>query len=184
MNRRNCAELHKASERLAGCVFVLVYTGLCVFIADPAGSLSCPPFGENRHGSAFPQLAKPSASVWLNSGKWASEEMEFPDLGQHCCEKTCRRLDFLPLKCDACKELFCKDHIVYRRHKCSSVYKKDVQVPVCPLCNTLVPVRKGEMPDVAVGAPIWIGTVKRIQPSRSRKSSPTNASKEAAERKR
>ncbi|KAM3826763.1 AN1-type zinc finger protein 2A isoform 2-T2 [Vipera latastei] len=88
-----------------------------------------------------------------NPGKfWASEEMEFPDLGQHCCEKTCRRLDFLPLKCDACQELFCKDHITYSQHKCSSAYKKDVQVPVCPLCNTPVPVRKGEMPDVAVGA--------------------------------
>uniref|UniRef100_A0A8C4UH79 AN1-type domain-containing protein n=1 Tax=Falco tinnunculus TaxID=100819 RepID=A0A8C4UH79_FALTI len=27
----------------------------------------------------------------------------------------------------------------------------DVQVPVCPLCNTPVPVRRGEMPDVVVG---------------------------------
>ncbi|XP_026560429.1 AN1-type zinc finger protein 2A [Pseudonaja textilis] len=78
--------------------------------------------------------------------------MEFPDLGQHCWERSCRRLDFLPLKCDACQELFCKDHIIYSRHKCPSAYKKDVQVPVCPLCNTPVPVRKGEAPDVAVGA--------------------------------
>lgn len=78
--------------------------------------------------------------------------MEFPDLGKHCCEETCRQLDFLPLKCDACGELFCKDHLTYSRHKCSSAYKKDVQVPVCPLCNTPIPVRKGEMPDVAVGA--------------------------------
>lgn len=28
---------------------------------------------------------------------------------------------------------------------------QDVQVPVCPLCNTPVPVRRGEMPDVVVG---------------------------------
>ncbi|XP_007443097.1 AN1-type zinc finger protein 2A [Python bivittatus] len=78
--------------------------------------------------------------------------MEFPDLGTHCCEKTCKQLDFLPLKCDACEKLFCKDHFTYSRHNCSSAYKKDVQVPVCPLCNAPVPVRKGELPDVAVGA--------------------------------
>ncbi|XP_072838697.2 AN1-type zinc finger protein 2A [Pogona vitticeps] len=78
--------------------------------------------------------------------------MEFPDLGQHCSEKTCKRLDFLPLKCDACGEVFCKDHIAYRRHECAFAYKKDVQVPVCPLCHTPIPVKKGELPDAAVGA--------------------------------
>ncbi|NXY80341.1 ZFN2B protein, partial [Glareola pratincola] len=39
----------------------------------------------------------------------------------------------------------------YAQHDCTSAYKKDVQVPVCPLCNTPVPVRRGEMPDVVVG---------------------------------
>ncbi|NXS15042.1 ZFN2B protein, partial [Neodrepanis coruscans] len=59
--------------------------------------------------------------------------------------------DFLPLKCDACEQIFCTDHIAYAQHNCTSAYKKDVQVPVCPLCNTPVPVRRGEMPDVVVG---------------------------------
>ncbi|XP_028842202.1 AN1-type zinc finger protein 2A isoform X2 [Denticeps clupeoides] len=77
--------------------------------------------------------------------------MEFPDLGSHCSEKSCKRLDFLPMKCDACQEIFCKDHITYANHKCTSSYKKDVQVPVCPLCNTPVPVKRGEMPDIKVG---------------------------------
>ncbi|KAH0632018.1 hypothetical protein JD844_020025 [Phrynosoma platyrhinos] len=78
--------------------------------------------------------------------------MEFPNLGEHCFEKTCKQLDFLPLKCDACQEVFCKDHVAYNRHNCSSAYKKDVQVPICPLCNTPIPVRKGEKPDAVVGA--------------------------------
>uniref|UniRef100_A0A452GN28 AN1-type domain-containing protein n=1 Tax=Gopherus agassizii TaxID=38772 RepID=A0A452GN28_9SAUR len=78
--------------------------------------------------------------------------MEFPDLGKHCSEKTCKQLDFLPLKCDACEEVFCKSHITYDQHKCTSSYKKDVQVPVCPLCNTPIPVRRGETPDIVVGA--------------------------------
>uniref|UniRef100_A0A8D0E4J8 AN1-type domain-containing protein n=1 Tax=Salvator merianae TaxID=96440 RepID=A0A8D0E4J8_SALMN len=80
--------------------------------------------------------------------------MEFPDLGRHCSVESCKRLDFLPVKCDACTELFCKDHFTYSRHQCPSAYKKDVQVPLCPLCNTPVPVRKGETPDAVVGAHI------------------------------
>ncbi|XP_036422658.1 AN1-type zinc finger protein 2A isoform X1 [Colossoma macropomum] len=77
--------------------------------------------------------------------------MEFPDLGEHCSEKSCKRLDFLPMRCDACEGIFCKDHITYASHKCTSSYKKDVQVPVCPLCNTPIPIKRGEMPDIKVG---------------------------------
>ncbi|XP_029433369.1 AN1-type zinc finger protein 2A [Rhinatrema bivittatum] len=77
--------------------------------------------------------------------------MEFPDLGQQCSQNTCNQLDFLPLKCDACEQIFCKNHITYPQHKCTSAYKKDVQVPVCPLCNTPIAVKRGEMPDFVVG---------------------------------
>nr|XP_046162003.1 AN1-type zinc finger protein 2A-like isoform X2 [Oncorhynchus gorbuscha] len=77
--------------------------------------------------------------------------MEFPDLGEHCSENSCKHLDFLPLRCDACEEIFCKDHITYANHKCMSSYKKDIQVPVCPLCNTPIPIKRGEMPDIKVG---------------------------------
>nr|CAG4648123.1 EOG090X0APF [Moina brachiata]SVE93172.1 EOG090X0APF [Moina brachiata] len=76
--------------------------------------------------------------------------MEFPHLGKHCSEKTCNQLDFLPMKCDACEEIFCKDHIRYELHKCESSYKKDIQVPVCPLCNQPVPWKRGEAPDISV----------------------------------
>ncbi|XP_062294570.1 AN1-type zinc finger protein 2A isoform X2 [Scomber scombrus] len=55
------------------------------------------------------------------------------------------------MRCDACQEIFCKDHITYANHKCTSSYKKDVQVPVCPLCNIPIPVKRGEMPDIKVG---------------------------------
>ncbi|XP_020834334.1 AN1-type zinc finger protein 2A [Phascolarctos cinereus] len=77
--------------------------------------------------------------------------MEFPDLGEHCSEKTCKQLDFLPLNCDACDKVFCKDHAQYERHKCGAAYKKDMQVPVCPLCHVPVPVGRGEIADVVVG---------------------------------
>lgn len=77
--------------------------------------------------------------------------MEFPDLGQHCAENSCKILDFLPLKCDACRNIYCKDHFQYSQHGCSAGVGKDVQVPVCPLCNRPVPSRRGDLPDVAVG---------------------------------
>lgn len=77
--------------------------------------------------------------------------MELPHLGEHCTEKSCHQLDFLPMKCDACELLFCKDHLRYELHRCHSQYKKDIQVPVCPLCNQPVPWKRGDPPDLAVG---------------------------------
>uniref|UniRef100_A0A8C6AXC2 Zinc finger AN1-type containing 2B n=1 Tax=Monodon monoceros TaxID=40151 RepID=A0A8C6AXC2_MONMO len=50
--------------------------------------------------------------------------MEFPDLGAHCSEPSCQRLDFLPLKCDACSGIFCADHVAYAQHHCGSAYQK------------------------------------------------------------
>ncbi|KAK6311644.1 hypothetical protein J4Q44_G00173080 [Coregonus suidteri] len=77
-------------------------------------------------------------AVWLNqlSGVYHHSAMEFPDLGEHCSENSCKQLDFLPMRCDACEEIFCKDHISYANHKCMSSYKKDVQVPVRTLLRT------------------------------------------------
>ncbi|PIK47571.1 putative AN1-type zinc finger protein 2B-like isoform X1 [Apostichopus japonicus] len=123
--------------------------------------------------------------------------MEFPDLGQHCSNSSCKQLDFLPMKCDACSKIFCdlqasdslkpensfrsshgfpfhgsvtsmsvfehklaslvsrfsfckQQHIKYDTHGCEEGYKKDVQVPVCPLCNKPVPGRRDEAPDIRV----------------------------------
>lgn len=77
--------------------------------------------------------------------------MEFPNIGEHCSKKSCNRLDFLPIKCDACESIFCTDHMSYSSHSCPSAYQKDVQVPVCPLCNVPVPLKRGDPPDLAVG---------------------------------
>merc|ERR1712004_757925 len=56
--------------------------------------------------------------------------------------------------CDACSRLFCKDHLLYDDHACSGKYKKDIQVPVCPLCSSPVPIARGAVPDLAVSAHI------------------------------
>ncbi|CAG0894454.1 unnamed protein product [Cyprideis torosa] len=74
--------------------------------------------------------------------------MEFPHLGEHCSEPSCRQLDFLPVRCDGCSNIFCSDHFKYSAHSCPAAYKKDVQVPLCPLCGIAVPFKKSEAPDI------------------------------------
>lgn len=80
--------------------------------------------------------------------------MEFPDMGKHCSAEYCNKLDFLPMKCDACGGIFCSEHFSYQTHSCPSAYKKDVQVPICPLCSEPVPTPRDVSPDVTVGAHI------------------------------
>ncbi|XP_049878533.1 AN1-type zinc finger protein 2A-like [Pectinophora gossypiella] len=80
--------------------------------------------------------------------------MEFPHIGKNCSYKSCNKLDFLPMKCDACREVFCSDHFAYLKHECPAPNGRDVQVPECPLCGAPVPGRRGEPPDVAVGTHI------------------------------
>jgi len=76
--------------------------------------------------------------------------MELPHIGDQCSEKACRQLDFLPVKCDGCKKSFCGQHWTYEGHTCPSPKLKDVQVPVCPLCDKPVPSKPGSLPDEAV----------------------------------
>merc|ERR1719474_2342729 len=80
--------------------------------------------------------------------------MEFPELGVNCSVSECGQLDFLPVVCDACKSRFCNDHWTYDSHACPLKHTKDVQVPVCPLCDRPVPTAKGVSPDTTVSAHI------------------------------
>ncbi|XP_053957859.1 AN1-type zinc finger protein 2A [Anastrepha ludens] len=77
--------------------------------------------------------------------------MEFPHLGQHCNGSTCNRLDFLPFTCDSCNKVFCSSHFNYDKHLCKGPLRKDMQVPICPLCGEPVPTAPGVEPDLTVG---------------------------------
>ena len=46
--------------------------------------------------------------------------MELPHIGDQCDQANCRQLDFLPVKCDGCKNKFCAQHWTYQGHNCSS----------------------------------------------------------------
>lgn len=64
-----------------------------------------------KRGS-YPGCLQKSKSVFSFIFIWKSKTLLF--------ETT----DFLPMRCDACQEIFCKDHITYANHKCMSSYKK------------------------------------------------------------
>ncbi|ELU06762.1 hypothetical protein CAPTEDRAFT_104642 [Capitella teleta] len=40
------------------------------------------------------------------------------DIGAHCTAPHCHQLDFLPIKCFLCEQIFCKIHAAYENHKC------------------------------------------------------------------
>lgn len=78
-------------------------------------------------------------------------KMELPNLGDHCALTSCSRLDFLPVKCGGCRKVFCGSHYPYSEHSCPSPSLGDARVPVCPLCDRPIPVRrKGDPPDLLV----------------------------------
>jgi predicted nucleic acid binding AN1-type Zn finger protein len=47
-----------------------------------------------------------------------TKKLDLDHIGSHCSYKECNRLDFLPIKCDACTNLYCKEHASYLAHDC------------------------------------------------------------------
>ena len=46
--------------------------------------------------------------------------MEFPNTGVRCSTKDCKQLDFLPITCNHCYNVYCKDHFHVSSHACSN----------------------------------------------------------------
>ncbi|CAG8549942.1 7247_t:CDS:2 [Acaulospora morrowiae] len=75
--------------------------------------------------------------------------MELFDVGRHCANPDCKQLDYLPIKCQYCKKSFCSEHSKPVEHNCADAPKGDGErVPICPLCNSPVPVSRGEDPNI------------------------------------
>lgn len=43
---------------------------------------------------------------------------DLASIGQHCSLSDCNRLDFLPVKCELCGLMFCKEHYSLTAHNC------------------------------------------------------------------
>ena len=80
----------------------------------------------------------------------------FPDQEARCCEKYCSKVNFIPMKCDACYQIYCKDHLEYEDHDCSERMRRNYddekkersnQVPLCPQCSQPVPLSLGSDPE-------------------------------------
>ncbi|KAG0256509.1 zinc finger, AN1-type domain [Mortierella polycephala] len=86
--------------------------------------------------------------------------MELPSIGKHCSDATCSQLDFLPFTCQYCKRIYCQDHWRLEGHVCPNKDKAtqlDQRVPICPLCDKPVPVKKGEDPNLRMEQHISAG---------------------------
>jgi len=60
--------------------------------------------------------------------------MEFHNLGSHCSNPSCKQLDFLPFKCDACGLQFCLEHRTYENHHCA-VFQDHNITDICSECK-------------------------------------------------
>ncbi|KAF9430414.1 zinc finger, AN1-type domain [Podila epigama] len=86
--------------------------------------------------------------------------MELPSIGKHCSDATCSQLDFLPFTCPYCKQIFCQDHWRLEGHVCpkkDEATLQDQRVPICPLCDKPVPIKKGENPNLRMEQHISAG---------------------------
>jgi hypothetical protein len=91
----------------------------------------------------------------------ADGDMMNPDLGHHCAK--CKRLDFLPSRCDCCLDTFCAECSGYDAHDCPGQYKKNRTVPVCPLCQEAVPCKPGEDANAKMERHIAGGCAKPVK---------------------
>ncbi|KAK3846779.1 MAG: hypothetical protein J3R72DRAFT_395750 [Linnemannia gamsii] len=86
--------------------------------------------------------------------------MELPSIGKHCSDSTCSQLDFLPFTCQYCKQIYCQDHWRLEGHTCpnkEAASQQDQRVPICPLCDKPVPVKRGEDPNLRMEQHIAAG---------------------------
>ncbi|EAU86069.1 hypothetical protein CC1G_07148 [Coprinopsis cinerea okayama7 len=80
----------------------------------------------------------------------AERDQQLLDIGKQCSHPQCNLIDFLPFKCQHCKESFCQEHYRVEGHRCSKYdeTKHNRVAPDCPLCNTPVAVPPGQDPNI------------------------------------
>ncbi|CAG8592607.1 2155_t:CDS:2 [Diversispora eburnea] len=76
--------------------------------------------------------------------------MELLNIGRHCSNTDCNQLDYLPFKCQHCRNYYCGEHSKPKQHSCINLPPTDdgERVPICPICDIPVPISRGENPNV------------------------------------
>lgn len=98
-----------------------------------------------QSGSTFTQNHPPSHTHTLLSKQTNKPLISCHNFCSFTCNQPCARPSIYPFI------QYSSDHFSYQKHKCTSAHKKDVQVPVCPLCSEPVPTPRGISPDMTVG---------------------------------
>lgn len=89
--------------------------------------------------------------------------MEVDGLGARCALSTCGTLDYLPYRCNHCRNQFCASHSQPSAHKCTAPTASTRDVPTCPLCLAPVPRHGTESADIAVSRHIDAGCPRRVR---------------------
>lgn len=58
----------------------------------------------------------------------STSDKDLGAIGQHCSLPSCNLLDFLPIKCELCGLVFCKEHYSVTAHKCEK-YQEQAEAP-------------------------------------------------------
>jgi predicted nucleic acid binding AN1-type Zn finger protein len=61
--------------------------------------------------------------------------MEDHKLGKRCSLAECRQIDWMPISCKYCSQVFCADHYGIDSHHCEAVSKHFNKVMLCPFCE-------------------------------------------------
>lgn len=93
--------------------------------------------------------------------------MEFAHVGAHCAFKGCNQQDFLPFRCEFCKDIHCADHRRADDHKCREGGPiDDNYVIICPICQHHLSMkgtgRNEEAPDIIWNQHVSSGECQRI----------------------
>jgi len=75
---------------------------------------------------------------------------DFSDHGQHCSYPYCNQKDFLPLTCDLCSKVLCREHLRYEDHECPHRARKDARVMLCTCCDKAVRIDPDEDQDLTL----------------------------------
>jgi len=97
-----------------------------------------------------------------------SQNVDLMAVGTHCSKKDCKRLDFLPFKCDHCHKEFCHLHHEPREHSCASFISQDRILPACPLCGKMVALSANETINDQVERHIISGCTQLVAEKRKR----------------
>ena len=73
----------------------------------------------------------------------------FGDVGAHCTVSECRQRDFLPFKCELCKDVFCLQHRTPDSHVCLSRISEP-EVVICQVCQHAMRVGPSSSKDATI----------------------------------